>query len=94
MYGHPYSEKHQNLEEYFAKKYTAKYVEFGGYYYIKPFWILRKSPMEKYFSSGQYSELNDKKLEKLWLAVRWDEFYKKLFTIFIILAGIILWLVK
>ena len=86
MYGHPYSEKHQKLEEYFAKKYTSKYTEFGGYFYIKPFWLFSKSPMEKYFSSGQYLELNDPELERLWIAVRWDEFYKKLFIIFIIFA--------
>ncbi len=94
MYGHSHSEKHQKLEEYFAKKYTAKYVEFGGYYYIKPYWLFSRSPMEKYFLSGQYSELNDNKLEKLWLAVRWNEFYKKLFTIFIIFAFVVSWLMK
>ena len=95
MYGPPsQSQKHQKLEEYFAKKYTKKYVELGGYFGIKPFWILSKSPMEKYFSSGQYSELNDKTLEELWLAVRWSSFYSKLFTIFIIFAAIVLWLIK
>ncbi len=94
MYGTPHSEKHQKLEEYFAKRYTEKYVEFGGYFYIKPFLIFSKSPMEKYFSSGQYAELNDKKLEKLWLAVRWSEFYSKLFTIFIALACVASWLIK
>ncbi|HFD33441.1 MAG TPA: hypothetical protein ENJ28_12135 [Gammaproteobacteria bacterium] len=95
MYGPPsQSQKHQALEEYFAKKYTKKYVELGGYFGIKPLWPFSKSPMEKYFLSGQYVELNDKKLDDLWIAVKWNNFYTKIFIIFILLASFISWLLK
>lgn len=95
MYGPPsQSQKHQELEEYFAKKHTKMYVELGGYFGIKPLWPFGKSPMEKYFLSGQYKELNDEKLEELWTAVKWSNFYKKVFIIFIILASAVSWLLK
>ncbi len=70
-----YSRPHQELEEYFARQYTKKYIEFGGYFHIKPYQSYRRSPMQKYFSSGEYKELDDPKLEALWLAVRWRNYY-------------------
>ena len=57
---------HQKLEEYFAKKYTDKYVEFGGYFHIKPYQTFSNSPMREYFASGKYKELNDPLLERYW----------------------------
>lgn len=65
----------QQLEEYFAKKYTDKYVEFGGYFHIKPYQSSRRSPMQKYFSSGEYKELNDPKLESYWKEIRKRQLY-------------------
>ncbi len=70
-----YSKPHQELEEYFAKQYTKKYIEFGGYFHIQPVRSLTRSPMQKYFSSGKYKELNDQQLNTLWLAVRWRNYY-------------------
>lgn len=57
---------HENLEKYFAIKYTKKYIELGGYFYIKDYKILSKSPMQKYFISGKYKELQDPELESYW----------------------------
>lgn len=89
MYSHPYTKKHEQLEEYFAEKYTEKYIELGGYFYIKPVWPFGKSPMEKYFQSGQYLELNDRQLEKLWEPVKREILYKKV----IIIVAVIFFLV-
>ncbi len=80
----------QELEEYFAKKYTRKYIEFGGYFYIKPYKRLIKSPMQKYFSSGKYKELNDPKLETYWKEIKKREFYWNIIGIVIIIIFIVL----
>jgi len=74
----------QELEEYFAKNYPTKYIEFGGYFHIKPHKTLTKSPMEYYFSSGKYKELNDPKLESYWKKIRQRQFYWNLVGIVII----------
>ena len=74
----------QELEEYFAKNYTKKYTEFGGYFHIKPHKTLTKSPMEQYFSSGKYKELNDPKLESYWNEIKKRQFYWNLLGIVII----------
>jgi len=63
----------QQLEEYFAKTYPAKYIEFGGYFFMKSYKVLGKSPMEKYFSSGKYKELNDPRLEEYWTQIKKKE---------------------
>jgi len=80
----------QELEEYFAKKYTKKYIEFGGYFHIKPYRTMTKSPMQKYFSSGQYKELNDPKLEDYWKAIRHHQFYWNLIGIIVIIIVLII----
>jgi len=74
----------QELEEYFAKTYTKKYIEFGGYFHIKPYKTLSKSPMQQYFSSGKYKELNDSKLERYWKEIKKREFYWNIFVITVI----------
>lgn len=78
--------KQQELEEYFAKNYTRKYVEFGGYFYIKSYNTLSKSPMEQYFSSGKYKELNDPKLESYWKEVKKHQFKWNLFVIVVMIV--------
>ena len=75
----------QALEEYFAKEYTKKYTELGGYFYIKGYKDLSKSPMQKYFSSGKYKELNDPKLESYWKEVKKHEFKWNVFAIVLII---------
>lgn len=75
----------KNLEEYFAKEYTKKYTELGGYFYIKGYKDLSKSPMQKYFSSGKYKELNDPKLESYWKEVKKGEFKWNLFVVAVII---------
>ena len=77
---------HQELEEYFAKKYTNKYIEFGGYFYIKPYNTITKSPMQKYFSSGKYKELNDPKLEVYWRKIKKQEFYWNIIIIVLLIV--------
>ena len=76
----------KNLEEYFAKEYTKKYTEFGGYFHIKGYKDLSKSPMQKYFSSGKYKELNDPKLEKYWKEVRKSELKWNIFVVVVIIS--------
>ena len=66
---------HHRLDVYFSENYTKRYLEFGGYFRVKPYPTFKKSPMQKYFSSGQYKELNDQELDKLWLAVKIQERY-------------------
>jgi hypothetical protein len=53
------------LEIYFAKNYNKLYVKFGGQYidYRHP---IIPSPMQNYFSSGKYKELDDPALNLLW----------------------------
>jgi len=75
----------QELEEYFASKYPKKYADLGGYYYIAGYKDLSKTPMQKYFSSGQYKELNDPELEGYWKAVKKSELKWNLFVIALIL---------
>ena len=75
----------QNLEEYFAKKHTKKYTELGGYFSIKGHKDLSKSPMQKYFSSGKYKELNDPKLESYWKEVKKHEFKWNIFVVVLII---------
>ncbi len=77
--------RQQELEDYFAKTYTKKYVEFGGYFHIKPYKTLSKSPMQQYFSSGKYKELNDLKLECLWKEVKKYEFYWNVIGIVVVI---------
>ena len=72
------------LEEYFAKKYTKKYTELGGYYHIPGYKDLSKSQMQKYFSTGQYKELNDPELEKYWKSVKKQELKWNMFVVFVI----------
>ena len=76
----------KNLEEYFAKKYTKKYTELGGYFYIKGYKDLSKSPMQKYFSSGRYKELNDPELERYWKEVKKHELKWNIFVVVIIIV--------
>ncbi|MDH5394076.1 MAG: hypothetical protein OEY11_12880 [Gammaproteobacteria bacterium] len=76
----------QDLEEYFAKHYTKKYTELGGYYYIKAYKDLSKSPMQKYFSSGKYEELKDDKLEGYWQEVKRHEFKWNVFVAVVIVV--------
>jgi hypothetical protein len=76
---------HFELEGYFAKNYTKKYIEFGGCFVPLHLTILRRTPMQKYFYSGKYKELQDKHLEELWLKVRWAEYHEKLIGIGFIL---------
>lgn len=83
----------QKLEEYFAREYTNKYTELGGYYYIKGYKGLGKSPMEKYFSSGKYKELNDPELEAYWKEVKkhelkWNVFVVVVIVIFYVLISV------
>lgn len=80
----------QELEEYFEKNYTKKYLEFGGYFHIKPFKTLTKSPMQQYFSSGKYKELKDPVLERYWKEIRKREFYWNIFAIVIIVLFYVL----
>ena len=54
-----------NLEEYFAKKYTKKFTELGGSYYAGE----DSTPLKAYFESGEYKELNDEQLDKLYARV-------------------------
>lgn len=75
----------QQLEEYFAKKYTDKYVEFGGYFHIRPFQTSRKSPMQAYFSSGKYKELNDPELDKYWKEIKKRQFYWGIFAVVVVI---------
>lgn len=74
----------QELEEYFAKQYTKKYVEFGSYFHIKPYKTLSKSPMQQYFSSGKYKELNDPKLESYWKAIKKHQLYWNIIGIIVV----------
>jgi len=53
------------LEVYFAKKYTKKFSELGGSYYAGE----DSTPLKAYFESGEYKELNDEKLDKLYASV-------------------------
>ncbi len=80
----------QELEEYFAKTYTKKYVEFGGYFHIKPHKTLTKSPMQHYFSSGKYKELNDPKLEHYWKEIKKRELYWNITAMVIIVLFYVL----
>jgi len=80
----------QALEEYFAKAYTKKYTEFGGYFYIKGYKDLSKSPMQKYFSTGKYKELNDPKLENYWKEVKKHEFKWNIFAVVVIVLFYVL----
>ncbi|MCK4743643.1 MAG: hypothetical protein KAT25_07465 [Sulfuriflexus sp.] len=80
----------QELEEYFAKKYTEKYVEFGGYFHIPKYRTLNKSPMEQYFSSGKYKELNDPVLERYWKGIRKREFFRNIIMLVIIISFYVL----
>ena len=54
-----------DLEVYFAKKYTKKFAELGGSYYVGE----DGTPLKVYFESGEYKELNDKKLDELYASV-------------------------
>lgn len=80
----------QELEEYFAKNHTEKYVEFGGYFHIKPYRSLNKSPMEYYFSSGKYKELKDPVLEGYWKGIRKQEFFRNIIMLSIIILFYVL----
>jgi len=75
----------QQLEEYFSKKYPKKYTELGGYFYIAGYKDLSKTPMQKYFSSGKYKELNDPELEACWKTVKKSELKWNLFVIVLII---------
>jgi len=74
----------KELEIFFADKYPEKYSELGGYYYIKGYKDLGKSLMQKYFSSGQYKELNDSELERYWKQVRKSELRWNVFVVLVI----------
>lgn len=81
----------QELEEYFAKKYTKKYTELGGCYHVRSYKDLSKSPMQKYFSSGKYKELNDPRLEAYWkevkkLELKWNIFVAAVIALFYIVT--------
>lgn len=80
----------QALEEYFAAKYTKKYTELGGYFYIKGYKELSKSPMQKYFSTGKYKELNDPKLESYWKEVKKHELKWNIFIVVVIVLFYVL----
>ena len=80
----------QKLEEYFAKKYTRKYTELGGYFSIKGYKELSKSPMQKYFSSGKYKELKDPILEDYWKEVKKSEFEWNIFVVVVIILFYVL----
>lgn len=80
----------QKLEEYFAKKYTKKHTELGGYFSIKGYKDLSKSPMQKYFSSGKYKELNDPKLESYWKEVKKSELKWNIFVVVVIVLFYVL----
>ncbi len=75
----------KELEEYFSKNYTKKYIELGGYFYIKSYKTLSKSPMQQYFSSGKYKELNDPKLDAYWKQIKKRERYWNIIAIVIII---------
>jgi hypothetical protein len=57
------------LEVYFAKNYNRLYIKFGGRYinYSEPIF---PTPMQLYFSSGEYKELDDPELDLLWKKAR------------------------
>jgi len=74
----------QQLEEYFSKTYPAKYIEFGGYFFIKSYKVPGRSLMEKYFSSGKYKELNDPRLERYWAQIKEKEKIKNIVGVSII----------
>ena len=80
----------QELEEYFSKTYTEKYIEFGSYFYEPSMKALAQSPMQKYFTSGKYKELNDPKLESLWKEIKKRELYKNIFVLGLIILFYIL----
>lgn len=77
--------RNQQLEEYFSQNYQKKYIEFGGYFHIKPYKTLTRSPMQQYFSSGKYKELNDPKLENYWKEIKKRELYRNLIGIVVVI---------
>ena len=83
--------KKQELEEYFAENYKKKYVEFGGYFHIIPFRTLTKSPMEQYFSTGKYKELNDPILEGYWKEIGKLELMRNIVIMVIIILFYVLY---
>ena len=50
--------------------------------------------MEKYFQSGQYPELNDSQLEKLWEPVRREILYKKVIIILAVIFSLVTLMAK
>ena len=76
------------LEKYFAKNHAAKYAELGGVY-IDYTLAYKVTPMQKYFSSGKYKELNDNELEKLWKAVSKKIKIAQLLLFLVIFAGLV-----
>lgn len=82
----------EELEEYFVKKYPEKYAELGGYFYAKGYKSISKSKMYRYFSFGQYIELNDPELEKYWKEIKkqelkWNVLVVIVVVLFYVLSG-------
>lgn len=84
----------QELEEYFAREHTNKYVEFGGQFDNAPGIHFFGARMQNYFSSGRYLELGDPYLEDLWRKARREKFAQRsaiiVFSIGLILIAWIL----
>ena len=80
----------QELEEYFSKTYPKQYAEFGGYFYAPSMKTLTQSPMQKYFTSGKYKELNDPKLDFYWNKIKKRELYKNIIVLGLIILFYIL----
>jgi hypothetical protein len=78
------------LESYFAKHYTKLYIEFDGQYKDWSGTNLFKTPMQNYFSSGKYKELNDPDLEVLWKKTKREKNIGRVISGFFTLALIIL----
>ena len=78
------------LEQYFAQNYKDKYIEFDGIFHDLVEQKIGKTKMEKYFHSGKYKELNDKKLEELWRKARIEANLKRGAVILLLLV-ILIW---
>ena len=89
------SNAQQELEEYFAREHTNKYVEFGGQYENDPSFHFFGARMERYFSSGKYQELEDSHLEILWRRARKEKYKQRsAIIIFLVVLSLITWVLS
>lgn len=78
------------LEVYFAKRYNKLYVDMGGQFQDYADLKFFKTPMQRYFLSGKYKELNDPELEMLWERVKWQKNIARVITVILVLSIFIL----